>query len=86
MFDKVLHFFEYGIFGFLLYFALAGERWEGKPLLPAFMIGSIYGISDEFHQYFVPTRECDVFDFLADAAGSGSGAFFASFMSRGRAH
>lgn len=83
MFDKVLHLVEYGILGFLLYRALREESWTGKPILLAFVIGMAYGITDEFHQYFVPTRESDPFDLLADSAGSGIGALFGSFINRG---
>lgn len=83
MFDKVLHFTEYGIFGVLLFFAIKEEGWTQRPLLLVFIIGTLYGLSDEFHQYFVPTRESDVLDLLADAAGSSCGAFFASVISRG---
>ena len=32
-------------------------------------IGSIYGLSDEFHQSFVPYRNASMLDFLADFFG-----------------
>ena len=33
-------------------------------------IASLYGISDEFHQSFVPGRTPDVVDWLADTSGA----------------
>jgi VanZ family protein len=31
---------------------------------------SLYGASDEFHQYFVPNRDCEFWDWLADFGGA----------------
>jgi VanZ like family len=36
----------------------------------ATLIASLYGITDEFHQSFVPGRSPDVLDWLADTAGA----------------
>lgn len=44
-------------------------RGRGGFLLPA-VITVLYGISDEFHQSFIPTREAGVRDVLADTAGA----------------
>lgn len=38
------------------------------PLL-AWAFGTIYAISDELHQYFVPGRSCEVRDMCIDSAG-----------------
>jgi VanZ family protein len=35
----------------------------------------LYGLLDEFHQYFVPGRTVDIYDALADAAGALLGAW-----------
>jgi VanZ family protein len=43
-------------------------------VLGAAVISILYGVSDEFHQRFVPGRTFDVFDMLADAIGSVLGA------------
>lgn len=40
----------------------------------AVVISSLYGVSDEYHQMFVPGRTFDVLDMAADAAGSAAGA------------
>ena len=40
----------------------------------AVVISSIYGVTDEYHQLFVPGRNFDVLDIAADAIGSIIGA------------
>ena len=40
----------------------------------AVAISSLYGVTDEYHQLFVPGRSFDVLDMLADALGSVVGA------------
>jgi len=61
--DKLQHFGAYGTFGFLLVRAFGGAGW--KPLA----VGVLYGASDELHQRFVPGRDCNGYDLLADALG-----------------
>ncbi|MDZ7340787.1 MAG: VanZ family protein [candidate division KSB1 bacterium] len=70
--DKVYHAIEYGILGFLLYRALFFQKIQLlKTHASGFtwLLGSLYAISDEIHQYFVPGRSADVGDALADVAG-----------------
>ena len=69
--DKVIHIVEYGILG-VLWFRAISLTWEKsqKVVIIAFTITFFYGISDEFHQYFVPGRNADVFDAIADAIGA----------------
>ncbi|MFI5144557.1 MAG: VanZ family protein, partial [Ignavibacteria bacterium] len=31
---------------------------------------SLYGASDEFHQYFIPGRDCEFFDWVGDTVGA----------------
>lgn len=71
-FDKIAHFVEYFIFGWLLY------RWFSSPdrvwgrrgvLLMTLLVGIGYAVGDEWHQSFVPGRDASVFDALFDAAG-----------------
>jgi VanZ family protein len=42
--------------------------------LVAILISSLYGVTDEYHQLFVPGRTFDVLDMAADALGSVVGA------------
>ncbi|MCX5867203.1 MAG: VanZ family protein [Proteobacteria bacterium] len=73
--DKVIHFFMYLGFSFLLLRALHPGEWISprNRCLAAFLLAAGYGISDEFHQYFVPGRDCSGFDLLADIAGAAAG-------------
>jgi VanZ family protein len=57
-----LHIVEYSILGLLL-FNLT------KNFKNSFLIGTLYGISDEIHQYFVPFRTMNIFDVIADVIG-----------------
>ena len=50
--------------------------------LAAFFLSAAYGASDEFHQYFVPGRDCSGFDLLADIAGSAAGIYVFTRMLR----
>jgi VanZ family protein len=70
--DKILHFIEYSIFSFLLFLAFFTSRKEffkKNVFLFCSLIGIAYAFSDELHQKFVPGRNCDLFDFLADSLG-----------------
>jgi hypothetical protein len=72
--DKLIHFCAYAIMGFLAAHAMA-EGSHKRRFWIAFVIASLYGVTDEFHQYFVPGRECDFGDWLADACGAWVGAY-----------
>ncbi|MBI4397952.1 MAG: VanZ family protein [Candidatus Omnitrophica bacterium] len=76
--DKIIH--------FVLYFPLPGlfflhyrVAWAQRPVSfffkMAVILSLIYAASDEWHQSFVPGRNMDFFDFLADAVGIFSGAY-----------
>ena len=76
--DKVLHAIEYGVLGILMYraFRYAAGAWSGsRALLLAVIASTTYGLTDELHQFFVPLREADVWDFLTDAVGSSIAAW-----------
>ncbi len=75
--DKVLHTLEYAGLGGLCYRAF---RWgatgsvAARALLFSILTASLYGVTDEVHQLFVPFRESSWQDWLADATGSVLGA------------
>ena len=71
--DKHEHFFFYGILGALTLRALARGEWSRITRLTvvvASIISGLYGVSDEFHQRFVPGRDFEGLDMIADAAGA----------------
>ncbi|THI85055.1 MAG: VanZ family protein [Nitrospira sp. CG24A] len=81
--DKVLHAVEYAGLAVLCYRAF---RWAAGPsvarqaLVLAVVTASIYGITDEVHQFFVPFRESSWLDWLADTAGAAIGALSWRFI------
>lgn len=81
--DKVLHAVEYAGLAVLCYRAF---RWAAGPsvarqaLVLAVVTASIYGITDEVHQFFVPFRESSWLDWLADTAGAAVGALSWHFI------
>jgi VanZ family protein len=69
-FDKLAHFCEYYLFGCLIYRWLLAERSRFASRHAVFftiLIGAFYGISDEWHQSFVPGRDASPWDALTDA-------------------
>jgi VanZ family protein len=71
--DKHEHVFFYGVLAALALRALANGEWRGirlSTVTGAILISSLYGVSDEFHQRFVPGRTYEVLDMAADAIGS----------------
>ena len=80
--DKGAHVLLYSGLGALLVRAHAGG-WRRPVTLgiaaAAIVVATLYGISDEIHQSFVPLRQVEVRDILADALGASlaAGALYA---------
>jgi VanZ family protein len=75
--DKVVHAVEYAVFGALCCRAISvsqRESWRRQAILLAVLFASLYGISDEVHQAFVPFRESSWLDWVADTIGGAIGA------------
>lgn len=73
---EVAHILEYAVLGGLAFAALAQYR----PALPAaaivaaaWALAVLYGMSDEFHQSFVPNRDASWKDVGFDALGAAFG-------------
>jgi VanZ family protein len=76
-FDKIVHFLEYYFFGCLLYRWLSSTKRYRKrrsALLITIVIGTIYALTDEWHQSLVPGRDASLWDALFDTAGIVAGA------------
>jgi VanZ family protein len=70
--DGVLHFLEYYVLGYLLMrlFVTSPRRlFFAHPALLTVIFGVAYGVSDEFHQAFVPGRDSSAADVFFDALG-----------------
>ena len=72
---KTAHFLEYLILYVLFFRALNWQKTKKNFWLP-FVLTFIYSFSDEFHQFFVPTRSARFRDVLID----GSGAFIGGLI------
>ncbi|MDQ6996118.1 MAG: VanZ family protein [Mariprofundus sp.] len=68
--DKLIHATAYAIMAFIFW-----QSWRER--LPIFLLAvlavvfcSLFGVTDEWHQSFVPGRDASVFDWLADTTGA----------------
>jgi len=70
--DKIIHSIEYFILANLIFFALKNTSAFStrKIIILSIILSTLYGISDEIHQYFVPGRCSDISDAFADMIGS----------------
>lgn len=77
---KMGHLTEYAILAILLWRALTFSgrpgntdkvEWSPRIAFLAWLCASLYAVSDEFHQSFVPSRVGSPFDVMIDAAGAG---------------
>lgn len=70
--DKFLHFFAYLIFGLTIFWAifnLYSEKNTRTKFVYLLIIGTIYALTDELHQSYIPGRTFDIFDIVADILG-----------------
>jgi VanZ family protein len=76
--DKLAHFVEYAVLGWLGQRALREAGMTPRRAALAAAAGSaLFGISDEWHQSFVKWRSVEAADALADAAGASAAAALA---------
>lgn len=76
--DKLLHLAGYALLGALFMRAFRTYPIKNKRMIIMLSIicASFYGLTDEIHQSFVPSRNADIFDVLADTLGSVLGVTF----------
>ena len=80
-FDKLLHLAAYTLMAVLACRAFATRPGLQSALalfLAGFAFTLLFGLSDEWHQSFVPARTADVWDWAADGLGALLGAGFTS--------
>ena len=71
--DKTGHIVAYAGLALLCVRAVGGglrRRMVLRTAVLALTIAAAYGITDEGHQWFVPGRSADVFDWFADVSGA----------------
>jgi len=85
--DKVAHFVEYAILGGLYAHAVLRTWPQLSPLRAlaiAAVLTSAWGYIDEIHQAFVPGRNSDVRDWVADTLGAIAGVTIVGALDRMR--
>jgi VanZ family protein len=71
---KLIHFGEYALLCFLWWRLLRSTMPSRRAALLAFLISSLYAVTDEFHQSFVDGRHGTPVDWAIDSAGAAAAA------------
>jgi VanZ family protein len=82
--DYLMHFFEYGLLGFLAFLTFAGNTFKmsyKKYLLIAASL-IIFAFLDELHQKFIPGRSYNLKDFFSNMTGIVAALVFCLFVFR----
>ncbi len=82
--DKLLHIAVYALLGALLLRAFKTLQIQHNlklVMILSILLSSLFGISDEIHQHFVPFRNADFMDALADMIGSVGGVYVYQLLS-----
>lgn len=82
--DKLVHLAGYGLLSALLLGAMPWREGGYRPrhVLLAALLAALYGLSDEWHQSFVPGRNSDALDMIADAMGAALGSLSLWWLAR----
>lgn len=82
--DKLEHLGAYLILSFILtltiYLREKNDLINKYYLISGMLISIIYGVFDEIHQYFIPGRYCEFYDFIANVLGSIIGSLLVFYM------
>jgi len=81
-YDKVVHAVVYAVLGGLFFAAIrrSSSLTTGRVVAVAAVFSVLYGLTDEFHQLFVPGRNAELNDALADGIGGLFGAAIAAVL------
>ena len=69
-FDKIAHFFVFGLMGTLCYRCIPRMLWSHTRWLVALVFVLAYGVVDEWIQSRNPNRSSDALDWIADGLGA----------------
>jgi Ni,Fe-hydrogenase I cytochrome b subunit len=79
-YGRILHTVIYAVLAFLVYISLNKSGMMRHVLLLSFLVASLYGITDEIHQYYVPGRVASIGDIAADCIGAFLGSCSAAIV------
>lgn len=75
--DKLFHFIEFSILGFLIFGSLSLNSKEFDQILSlSIKIGILFSCLDEYHQSFIDGRDSSLADLIFDVFG----VFFGTFL------
>lgn len=77
--DKVAHAIAYAVGGALVWRALSRKWPKWWQIAATVALTTAFGLSDEFHQLYVPPRTFDMLDLSADVIGSALAAMTLTF-------
>ena len=84
--DKLIHCFEYGVYGFFLALWISSEfksKSATTQIILTLLIGWLCGMTDELYQHLTPGRTPDFYDWCLDAVGIVLGLLlFKGFISK----
>lgn len=67
------HLVAYAVLAGLIRIAVGDARRDRRADILAVALATIYGLTDEFHQSFVPGRNASAFDVVVDLVGATAG-------------
>lgn len=77
----ILHVGEYAVLGLLMNSVMMQVSTKvSRSVFFSSAFCCLYGVTDEIHQFFVPTRCFDIYDILADTIGGIAGTVFLVIM------
>jgi VanZ family protein len=83
-FDKVQHLIAYLTLAAAAGLWVSPAMWRARRFLAIFLVtlaAALYGAVDEIHQSFTPGRDCNLWDWIADALGALLGAALIAWIS-----
>jgi VanZ family protein len=76
LFRKLAHCTEYAIFALFLYHCFLNSnrtKWHARTAVFSVLVASMYSLTDEFHQIFIPGRTPSLIDCGIDTTGAALG-------------